>query len=547
MEMTFEKLTELQSQLGWDRLDVDLLIEIRPEHQTAFLELVLLRNSLLRAQGAKKKSSTNLARIARTVDSLGLPHIFRLKFELALDLWVDNQTASALENFLQAEQLTSDPIQKLFSSLNILLCLESLDFDFMRRYTLIKERLNQLPSEQMQQIENVVQQLAAFEARRDFYSNLSVKDSTLNGQPEFFRNWCLSLPYVDGQPALRTDTSYLWEGSYRQRTLVSIWIASDQHGVRVSDAIDRLYLWTWQLMTNWSEAHAQACAYTLNYVLANIELESQSKEDLLLLRNSLGWLLVMFPHLHAHSEPIFKSLTHIKSCNYPVLEAEFDFQNAIRMYGASSLSRSCLPSIAKWPYPSLHKLVEKWPRILLGLSHRLRPRVVAPDSNLDLIVDGTNRQLILVRENKKISSDALCDFFADLDTDGEILLSGYTKRDPLNLIYRTRKLFGKDSLIVRKGSVTRGPRFPQIQFLKDFERVGWAQDDIKPPLAGSKAHLEAAKALLTDFFHRRDIERTLKVSKASANRMIKSWLEENHIFRKGQSKKSIYGWRRSQL
>lgn len=546
MEPAYLRLCRLQQTLDWNDLNIDHLDRIPAARQHVFQELALLKNSLLRAQGNKKKSSSQLAKIQRTVQALNLRSSFRLEFELAIDHWVDNHAAQALEHFLRAEQLAQNAIHKIYISVNILLCLEALDFERGARMSQIEEQLESLPSKLMPAVENAVHQINAYELRRCFYTNLKLPELISGSQATFFKDWVEALPYYSGQKRPQKYERFLWEGSYRLRTLASIWIASDQYGIRMSDAIDRLYLWVWKLLVKWSDVEAEYCSQTLNYILEMLETENQSKEDLLLLRNAIAWFNMLFPHARTSTHSLFKSLSTLKSDNYPVLEAEFDFHHWLKGEIAGSKSPGSLRQILIWRYTEFHNLAKTWRDRLKGLSTRLDPQTLA-NTSANVIVDLTSTKIILIDKNRTFVSPALSEFFQELVQAESIKIVDYEKFDVLNLIYRTRKMFGKTALLVAGGCVSLGPDWPKIQFI---DRIGPALNSVNeqtPSFSESKAYLQAAKALFVNSFKRRELEKKMKVSKATANRMLKAWMRENYIVQSGNSKSSIYTWRRDNL
>ncbi len=95
------------------------------------VDLLLLRTSLLRAQGEFMRAQAELAQLKTTLWGLGLETShYRLYFEEGLHQLVEGDYSGALENFIRSRHLARSLPENIDAFSNAILCLENLGLAF---------------------------------------------------------------------------------------------------------------------------------------------------------------------------------------------------------------------------------------------------------------------------------------------------------------------------------------------------------------------------------------------------------------------------------
>jgi hypothetical protein len=546
-------LAEIQVKEKWDLLSVDG-IEMLPagERREYYMESLLLKGAFLRAQGQEQKASSLLRKILLKNTELSDTQSFRLVFELGLDCWRREDIAQAMDYFLLAEKKARNIYEKIFSLSNILWCLESLDLN----RSSIEEKLCSLMSEVNEKhdeklIQNVKEQWLAYLMRKDFYGEMKVSGSKEeSGQAKFFQLWVTELPYINQSDSKVQDlnSTYLWQSSYRMRTLAGIWSPMDRSVSRAGDAIDRLYLWVWKWMAI-DEISTEKIIWTLESVLEQLEIESQSKENLLLLRNACSWIAILEPQLEGKLRKILTRMQKITGNFYPVLEAEFLLIQCLTQKDSADL----IPSLER--FPIFEKIFQKkfsLPRLEKRLS-ALDCLASKGNEAFYAVVDLASEKLFINGTGKSMKSAPLARLITLLNENTQVSFSSFEEnpdsRRIYNLVDRLKKIFPKNSIGIANQEIIRGKNWPRVQILKSTDPVDLESHNIttefsshKLKFVGSEAHYQAARALLTDGFNRQALEKTLGISKATACRMIDGWLQEKWLKKNGSARSSHYSW-----
>lgn len=550
------ELADAQTKAGWNELATEALPSFSREHRVAYIEALLLKASLLRAQGQRQRSSALLQKILTKTDSLGEPRGFRLLFELGLDHWIDQDVANALEFFLLAERKARNPEESLFSLSNILWCLEALDLGRNEVEVKIENILQELGLSP--NISHVVEQWSAYQLRKLFYTQMKAPAGEMvRGQPSFFSQWARSLPYMGGRNiSLDLSQDYIWQGGYRTRTLAGIWVPSDRSAVRAGDAIDRLYLWTWLWMAKRPEVTQEKLFYTLESVLNEVDIETESKENILLLRNSLEWILLLEPSLSGRMQKTVASLRKIQSNHYPILETEY-----FLIQGLSPHSDSADLDLAVRRFQVFERILRETKSVkdqacvLPLLKERLSPFLQLQHSSesFALIVDCLREEVRIPSREYVLHSPGLVKLLASLAKTERVPIEYFVEpgsdlRSVHNFVARARKLMSAKSILLRKHEIVRGPDWPKILILHPESQKaaneisaipGWSK---RKNFVDSEVHLQAARALLPAIFDRLSLEKKMQVSKATACRMIEAWLAEKKISKLGKAKATSYSW-----
>jgi hypothetical protein len=554
-------LADIQHEAKWEDLVPDRLLGLSEASlQEAYVEALLLKGSLFRAQGQLQKASSWLRRVTQKSDQILEDRGFRLLFELGMDHWVHEETAEAMEYFLLAQRKARTPAEKSFASFNLLLCLEAIDLP--REH--VEEKINTLAKEWSASGEcaHLKEQWGAYLLRKEFFHAMQLRsDEKATGQELFLRSWAGALPYADpcwNEKALfDLEQGYVWQGAYRSRTLNGIWLPADIEFSRVGDAVDRLYLWTWWWMADHPQIGTDKIIWTLESILRSLDLDSQGKINLLLLRNALAWVVLVEPAIEDRVRSIMSRLKKVSSTRFEMLEVEFLLNQAL----VQSLHQERSPQIDKHlkRFPSFWKIyregmVHSRTCLLPRLQRRLHPFENQENDQCHLVVDLSKKEIRVLKSYQVMKSDGLSRLFSLLHQHGrarfEEILGETEEMDPrrvYNLVVRARKLTSNSAIQIRGQEVIRGAAWPRVVVLHERFDHAFSADSVcseKPgSLIESKAYLQAAKALHSQGFSRKELEKSLKVSKATACRMIENWLEQDCLSISGRAKAIRYEWK----
>jgi hypothetical protein len=553
-------LADLQHEAKWETLVPDHLADIPTRSlQEIYVEALLLKGSLLRAEGRLQKSSSWLRRVAQQNDQILETRGFRLLFELGIDHWAQEETAEAMEYFLLAERKARNKVEKSFAFFNLLLCLEAID---LPRES-IEEKVTALAVDwnKSKEFSHLQEQWHAYQARKQFFFEMKLSARLkATGQELFFRSWVESLPYFDPnwkeKAQFDLKQSYVWQGAYRSRTLTGVWLPADLEYSRVGDAVDRLYLWTWWWMGDHPQIGTDKIIWTLESILRSLDIDSQGKIDLLLLRNAVSWIVLIEPALEERVRKIMSPLRKLSSPRFQILDIEF----ALCQRLVQRLNQGRQPALEKQfkKYPSFWRIFTEGMKVsknslLPRLQRRLRPFENEDLSQCQFVIDLSKREIRVIKSYQILRSEGLSKLFSLLHQHGRArfqeIAGSFEVTDPrkvYNLVVRARKLTSNTAIQVRGQEVIRGKGWPQIAILHqcvDFsDEVEQASSEKRSSLIESKAHFQAAKALLNKGFSRKELQKTLRVSKATACRMIEKWLKEDLLTSSGKAKAMKYQW-----
>lgn len=549
-------LAAVQVDFGWDVLEPKRLTQFSgPEEQDLYLEALLLKQSLLRSQGFSQAASQLLNKVDMTWrKSLERRAPFRLEFELGLEYWRHENVQRACEQFLLAQKKSSNWIEKTFATSNLLWCLEALDLQRDSVEIELQNLLEQSHSFGADKVSHALEQWQAYRARKSFYDRMELLLEPCRGQALFFSNWIKRLPYMDVEDQVKSDNSsaYLWQAPYRDRTLNGLWSPGDKDHVRVGDAVDRLYLWVWCWLADDRRMEYEKLVLTFNSIAEQLDGVQLSIENALLLRNACEWLAFVEPIFCRRANPLLSKLEKVKSLNYAVLQNEYSLIQSLKL----GLNRP----LTEKPY-----FISPFERIFQDLvSGRGKSKFKTLDNRLQELRSLENDQRVVLNLNEntvsvpgrsRLQSKPLVDAlvflsqneevtFRDLDSTGDI-------RRVYNLVARIRDLFGdKKILLVSAGRIRKGARFHQFEWqviqrptgLIATEKQSEARMKTSGAVALSQAHLTAARILMPQEFGRDSLMACLKLSKATACRVLQDWMKSNEVQRYGHGKNTKYRW-----
>lgn len=551
-------LAQVQVEKQWEQLEVEHLANLSAGSQREeYLEALLLKGSLLRAQGSEQKSSAWLRRVLNKNSELQSPQGFRLLFELGLDSWRREDTGKALDYFLLADRKTRHLTEQVFTQSNILWCLESLDLDRRSIEEKLQYSLSQISEFDRPRVAHVLEQWRAYQMRKKFYTEMEAYSADISGQGLFFKKWIHELPYMQ-QASLVLEglnSSYVWQGSYRLRTLAGVWSPADRGSVRIGDAIDRLYLWVWKWLAN-KDMSKEKINWTLESILQQLELAELNKENSLLLRNACSWLALLDSSFSKKAPKLIYRLQNISSSNYPLLETEFALISCLTQADSADLVKS----LSQFPVFELiyqqnqkKNLSEKNVLLPLLQDYFVSKHIRTQKRKLEVAVNCQTNEVHFFKSDLKIRSPKMTLLLALLSKEGSVSFSQLgsefeDSRTVYNLLARLRKHMSSQAFIVDDQKISQGPKWPRLEIMHLTDLAQAEPEGIssfigaKVQVVGSEAYLQAARALLPNTFTRKELEAKLKISKATACRMIEEWLTKNWLSKEGQARSIQYQW-----
>ncbi len=557
IDLAFQKLAVIQVANNWSELNPSILSVTK--HPTEFAECLLLKASLHRAHGELLKSSSLIAKTLREYSKISPVMTFKMHFELGLDHWCHEDILNALESFLQAEKIANTNSEKTLALSNALFSLEAIDLDRQHIESQLKTLLLKFHKDELP---HVHQQYLAYNLRKQFFNgnfDFKFKRTKTMGQADFFLNYVSHLPYLQKQVNPKFQTlldaeKYLWQGSYRLRTIHSVYIPADKNFIRVSDMIDRLYLWVWYWISGHSEISLSRIHLTLIAIFNLLDINNLSKENKLLLRNSMGWIQLFSPKLIIKFESLIKVLENIKGPSYPLLESEFLLIQKIKSlcYSSETSEVYIYP-----PFSTYFNDVQSGDFILLPrLAKILGPIIFSKTSKSDIriIVDMLNHTITNKDKNRSVTSLLLARLFwfsyhkrqfqmKDIDSN-----FGSDNRQIYNLVSRAKKIDPSIKLYINNKSITSSMNINEYIFIGDLINVENSIEEINFKIQNNTRienliSISATKLSFPKKLTRNDLARSFNLSKTTAVRVLNKWVINKVLSKEGQGKEVKYVWK----
>lgn len=273
------------------------------------LQLFLLHASLLRAYGKAEQGQKLLHILYDAILQQDCPFPFRFFFERGLFYLFFNDCFSAMQDFLAASSCASNSFETLMAEMNLLITQEHLGLSTENCEANISVLLKVDYSKTfpLGLPKGLLDQWEAFRYRKSFnngqISNLleAATPSSLT-QKSYFSIWAQALPfhrYFKSQSNLQSHIevdSSLYLKSFRFRSLQNHLHPDDFKISKISELVDRIYLWTWRWLI---EPETQGLDRIL-LLIDKTDLLNQvgrlSCGDHQMLQNALLWLSLFDPN-----------------------------------------------------------------------------------------------------------------------------------------------------------------------------------------------------------------------------------------------------------
>jgi len=562
-------------------------------------DIILLGASIARAQRQFSYSEDLIELTESFLSSHDSSHNYHLHFEKGLTNFLNGSYVAAMESFMAAKRLSNDENQKASSLLNSLLCLENLAMPFENTLKELTEMMGDLVNGKFR--EAIQTQLQAFIARNQFRKGELPELFSLTSDPESFNQakyfllWTESLPYhnfhqVLPPPELETlakNIRFFHQGTYRLRTLQGILHPDDYASVRLSDAVARIYSWTWRWLVSPESFPVNRILLILNKINFAQEAHRLTHEDRQMLRNALLWLTLFAQNSYEDVESRIRVLNNFSKEDYPIYEFEklmIDLFFAIRD-GQSFQAEDFLTGLKSHP---LYKNNDLFFKNLIEAVFLNKP--IGPQSPLKPLSD----HLLALLDRKK--SDANYTKSVDLSTyqitdlttsqsqisqpmtaalkllnDKKVVSSeefvsvcfGITNFDPIihngkifNLLSRMRTLFSnelrfgtKSGKVIAEGKWNsicfRQAGLPTEQIIRqkewwDFINSTNHKRVTSQDCSANEPMSENLPKINSEWFRRIELEALLGVPRSTANRRIKEWTNKKLIKQKGRGRSTQY-------
>lgn len=571
-----------------DRLPEELHIEVK-----------LLKASLLRGRQQLEDSETCLIEVKNRFDNSNIVKIpFNYYCQRGLNLFYQGYFPSALEYFSRAQKIADTAEEEALATGNLLLCLDNLNLPTVKAVQNLKALVNELSEDYFHQA--ILPQLESFEIRQAFRQGnisqvftppLRSSDRFLPeqfSQSQYVKLWVSHLPYInihgvtlDVVPLIETP-HFLWK-HFRLRTLLFDARYGNDESVKISERIDRLYLWLWK----WMVAPKTIPLSSVEECWRNLdpcEVCSQTTaEDFVLLKLCLRWTRLFDTRWVVPSQEWLKKSTPPNIQESPLFQYEYlllDYLEALQLNDRSQ-SKILLSQLKAHPFytdtflnfyeiinGTYRQEVSSHPAFSLGRRWFYKSKgskTTSVGSNQKPLVinlqnfhwkygntEGVSKSLCLLikalYEHESLSFDELMQICFSISTYDEDL----HRAKIMNLLTRIRKvlpkdfiIFTRDQWVYTKGQIKKilfenhETKYSQWELPSIFERPCLEQNQfrmdrwIQPSIVVKKFK---DKSKIT----RQELQLFLKLSKATTNRLLLRWQDEGFLIKQSTGRSIFY-------
>jgi hypothetical protein len=527
------------------------------------LEIQLLTASLLRAEASLEKSNAILVSIAESVPLEKQP--FQYFLQKALNLFVVGNFSVALEFFLLADKLSLTDHNRAVCLMNVLICLESLGLPTSGTLLELEFVMKRAREQKAAFVLATDAQLQAFYLRRDFRQGqikiLKFQESEDGAQAEFQQAWVHHLAFInskdfDKEASLRKlfFAEALHAKKYRLKTLMADSAMSDGKETPCNHEVDRLYLWTW----NWLASPTERNRKNLSLVLSEFDfpgvLGKVTATSAYMLRNALGWIALFQPKLSSWVKGYVSHLPAAPAEGYGLFD-----------YEAAWISELALSAKSARPFAHRKHSLDKSKDLLFAKFAKTWAGELVKDKSTKASVRVNLSTWTIESKHKKSISKPVCLVIEQLKhhkalsfADALGLAFEIAPYDSevhslkiFNIISRVKKVLPTSVKIRTKNEMMYwiGPTSSvQIEDLGPHARAifndGVSFGAVKRVAEENFNQIHPRQILPRlrsgNRFSRSELQKALKISKASTARWIRRWSTEGLVTRKGAGKSARY-------
>jgi len=560
------------------------------------LSFRLLGGSLKRVQKQYEAFVLSLNSAKAWAEEKGVTS-FHLHFELGIDAMVRGDSFAAMDQFGMAKQLAGSGEEKALALFNLLLCRENLSLPYEHTMKELQDVLRETQS-----CLGIADQLLAFELRTAFRTGEIAKIAQSEPpkdritQAHYFRLWVRSLPFHGHTAALAGDSDFeffiqnqraLHQGGYRLRTLTGQLHPEDLRALRLSEAIDRLYLWTWRWLVNPELFPAKKILYVLEKIDLKRDQDRLTAEDAQMFRNTLLWLSLLGATPRERIQPLIDLFCAGSGVEFPILAQErllIEYLNACRD-GADIFANDLYDQLESQStndalFAALARAVQSGnasvaPRALRDFAERLVMTLSAKRAPAlgEILIDSA-RSTITLADGKLIRSRSFCMAALLLKKYSVVSTADFAHfcfgvrqydsfchdRNIVNLLARMKLVFAPElGFRMKAGRVIAEGTWNKVAFAEATPAMDqFAQDPawhrflessetrtVSSPSARKATPAELLletppTALLGKSLSRRDLESELARPRSTTNRILKIWIKRRLVQKRGAGRLTRY-------
>lgn len=552
--------SELKSYYGLSNNQTFLDAKLTEMNMSIVCNCLALESSLARALRNKALSTACLQFIEREIKPAIIFNSFIYQFEKGISFFSENEWIESVHYFLKAKNLATDSLQKASCLINLVLCSENLDILNTNSLDELNSLIDELDSHVRQGIENQLHSLNL----RNKYRNATLLEtdfrSSLNheiNQSTYFLTFLEQIPYLttaDSHSRLEhfvKKPGHLFNKDFRIRTLTYQWADVDQNKGRLTDHIERIYLWTWK----WIQDPLKFPLSPIVNAFKNFPWSQLDHIDKLSLDNqsqfllALGWLALFDNTLAGIHQTFAKKIKF--SVNHKYLMAEKNVQTLLLQKFERTATNEIEASILKMfdGYTQSSDSDIALQKTIIDLSNF----TIKQNNQRPIHSKSLSSAASLLIENENITVDHFFNkTLSQLEYDHFL-----NSHQISNMIYKLNKILGpvllirqKDGLIFATGNknsvhIKYADERSQIlksndtwiklvqELRKEFSLI--TENKIK---SRNKKYVTMLAAYSS--FSRYELQKELKLSKTESNRLIQIWLADNLISKKGFGKRTTY-------
>lgn len=592
-------ISDIQKDMLWQLRQKQNLSELMPLYSELKIkfpedqEIQCLEASLYRARGEIRKSQASLKSLRNSHKATGInPRIF---MEEGLNFLYQGDSYQGLEKFLACysliKNIKSERLLAVQCLINAMISLDNLGQSYA--YTEVEFNKLRMEMEIPAGYIATVNMLGLFGMFRA--GNFKLIDEALvshSGQAKFFKYYVGLLPYhkfhfplliANEIENMFTQESELYLKSYRLRTLQKCLHPEDEKNKKVSEVIDRLYLWTWQFILAPSESEWTRLIMTINHIemLSRSHLSVDDSDKLVC---SLGWLGLFDPVFEKSSEKLtalFRISEGVDQTKFHQLEKLIIHYLKAKLNNDKHVVADYFKILKSHPLYqskdiSLRNLIEFdndnfYKNPLKSLIDNIQSLDVQKNNKINpgkIIIDLRNHK-IMKSGTRDITSENMCMALSLLfknevisDTEFFSQVFGLDEFDPLihnsklfTILWRMKKILNEDiEFKVKNGMIYSVGNWKNVKFIS-LPLIIKIMRNKSPEFFKNYADSQTSKSLVnvekiqttTEFLlnvnetlSRAEIEKRIGKSRPTCNRMISKWRSLGFLDREGSGPATRY-------
>jgi hypothetical protein len=507
-----------------------------------------------------------------------------LAFERGLNAFVGGDYTRALESFIAVRSSPHAVDASLAATVNAILCLENLGLPYARLLEEVSRDIASLNGRATDHLKAIRSQLKALDLRQRLRAGRieAIDEPGYEGQALYLAAWTAQLPFILPSQKDRAQAaadflsaeSSVYHRSYRARTIQGLLAPEDLEAPKLSEHVDRLYLWVWRWIESGDPSLLSKCLTILSKTRLMEKLDRITREDAALLENALMWLALFDVQPSDRIEEIERRLPKSGHKGFELLELERQALHVLHAARAGQTPladdfRKRIASHPLWDHPRIgfKAIVHAAAASPAStISARLAPLFGRASASVDaaLTIDLPRGLLIASRGKKTVSHAMARALFAITHEQApsfERLAEcafGIRRYDSAihankisNLLSRARRQLPKRAAIqTQDGRVVASGDWTGVAFVgvdsseinlshfKDWVAVfGSAEGSLKNHVV---ARNNDAIDPLADEVSRAELEQLIDRPRSTTNRLISSWIKQGHLDKIGQGRSTRY-------